>query len=50
MITTRAPQEIRFAALGPGFIDSVLAAKDPMILTDDHAPVSRLMGLDPVID
>ncbi|WP_305968383.1 MULTISPECIES: fused MFS/spermidine synthase [unclassified Mameliella] len=49
-ITTRAPQEIRFAALGPEFIDSVLTAKEPMVLTDDHAPVSRLMGLDPVID
>ena len=38
-----APAETRFAALGEGMIDRLVAERG-MVLTDDHAPIDRLMG------
>lgn len=49
-VTTPAPDPKRFAALDPAFVDAILARTAPRVLTDDHAPISRLMGLDPVLD
>ena len=49
-ITARAPDPTRFQALDPAFIDSILAAKKPFILTDDRAPLTYIMGLDPVLN
>lgn len=37
-----APERTTFAALGPGFIDRLAA--EAMVLTDDFAPIDRLVG------
>ncbi|MCB1334218.1 MAG: fused MFS/spermidine synthase [Roseivivax sp.] len=42
-ITLPSPDQTRFAVLGPLFIDG-LAARRGMILTDDFAPIDRLVG------
>lgn len=49
-IEAPAPELMRFQALAPAFIDKIVEQKSAMILTDDHAPLSRLMGFEPVID
>ena len=49
-IVTRTPEPKRFAALDPGFVSQIIADKQPVILTDDFAPIERLVGLEPVID
>ncbi|MEX5728344.1 hypothetical protein Ga0609869_001697 [Rhodovulum iodosum] len=49
-IATRAPEPKTFAVLDRRFVDGIVAQRKARVLTDDHAPVSRLMGLDPVID
>ena len=49
-IETAAPDRTRFQPLDPGFIDNILHRKTAQILTDDHAPLTHLMGLDPVVD
>ena len=49
-ITTRSPDPIRFQPLGPAFVDDIIARKSPRILTDDFAPLSYLMGFDPVLN
>lgn len=48
-IETLAPEATLFQVLAPQFIDSVLRRKNPQILTDDHAPLTYLMGLDPIL-
>ena len=37
-----APDATRFAALAPGFVDSIAARG--LVLTDDYAPIDRLVG------
>ncbi len=49
-ITTRAPEPIRFQPLGAAFVDDIIARKAPRVLTDDFAPLSYLMGFDPVLN
>ena len=49
-VSTRAPEPRRFAALGEGFLDEIVARTRARPLTDDYAPIDRLVGLDPVID
>ncbi|MGF1658199.1 MAG: fused MFS/spermidine synthase [Rubrimonas sp.] len=49
-VDIRAPQVKRFAALDAGFLDAIIARKGARKLTDDHAPIARLMGLEPIID
>jgi len=49
-IDTLAPEPIRFQALEPAFIGRLLGEKNASVLTDDHAPLTHLMGFDPVID
>ncbi|WP_433989414.1 Polyamine aminopropyltransferase (plasmid) [Pseudoseohaeicola sp. NH-UV-7] len=49
-IETAAPDRTRFQPLDPGFIDNILHRKTAQILTDDHAPLTHLMGLDRVVD
>ncbi|MCY0093116.1 fused MFS/spermidine synthase [Hoeflea ulvae] len=49
-IETEAPDVTRFQVLETGFVDTILQRKNAKILTDDHAPLSYLMGLDPVIN
>lgn len=49
-IDAAGPEMMRFQALAPAFIDQIIAQKSAMTLTDDHAPLSHLMGFDPVID
>ena len=49
-VDTRAPELTRFQALDTGFIDSIVARHGSRILTDDHAPLSYLMGFDRVVD
>ena len=49
-VDVRAPQLKRFAALDERFLNDVIAAKGARKLTDDHAPIARLMGLEPVLD
>ncbi len=49
-IETPAPDMTRFQVLDPGFVDTILRQKNAQILTDDHAPLTHLMGLDPVVD
>lgn len=49
-IEARAPDMTQFQVLDAGFVDSILARRQARILTDDHAPLNHLMGLDPVVD
>lgn len=49
-ITTRAPDPTRFQQLAPEFVDDIVSRKRPRILTDDFAPMSYLMGFDPVLE
>ncbi|KPP86945.1 MAG: hypothetical protein HLUCCA08_17580 [Rhodobacteraceae bacterium HLUCCA08] len=42
---TRAPQPISFAALADEMVDQITAGSD-LILTDDYAPIDRLIGFD----
>jgi spermidine synthase len=49
-IETKAPDEKRFQALDPRYVDEIIRQRRALILTDDHAPLSHLMGLNPVID
>lgn len=49
-IETLAPDMMRFQALAPQFVDRIVARSGGQILTDDHAPLSYLMGFDRVID
>ena len=39
-----APEPKRFAALGQTFADGVLKARNPFVLTDDFAPIDRLLA------
>jgi spermidine synthase len=48
-IDTRAPEPIRFQALDDGFVERIVAGRRARVLTDDYAPLSHLMGLDPVL-
>lgn len=43
VLTLPAPDQKRFAALGPRFVDRIVAERG-MILTDDYAPIDRLVG------
>ena len=49
-IDARAPDLTRFQALDTGFVDSIVARHAARILTDDHAPLSYLMGFERVVD
>lgn len=42
-LTLPAPDQKRFAALGPRFVDRIVAERG-MVLTDDYAPIDRLVG------
>ena len=48
-IRTRTPDPKRFGALDAGFVDGIVARHGALVLTDDYAPIDRLMGLDPVL-
>src|SRR6056297_1089808 len=39
-----SPEPTRYGVLADGFIRSLVAAKSPVILTDDYAPIDRLLG------
>jgi len=43
-LTLSAPEPTTYGALGRGFTDGLLATKNPLILTDDYAPIDRLLG------
>jgi predicted membrane-bound spermidine synthase len=49
-IEASAPDPIRFQVLDVGFINDITRKTNAQILTDDHAPLSYLMGLDPVVN
>ena len=49
-IEAASPETTRFQVLEPAFVDTILRQKNAQILTDDHAPLSHLMGLDPVLN
>lgn len=39
-----SPEPTRYGVLADAFIQSLLRAKSPVILTDDYAPIDRLLG------
>ncbi len=43
-LTVPAPEPTRFAPLADGFVESLMARLAPRILTDDHAPIDRLLA------
>ena len=43
-VTVPAPELTRFAALDASFHDQVLPARSRLILTDDYAPIDRLLA------
>ena len=49
-IETAAPDMTSFQALAPGFLDDILRLRKARVLTDDHVPLSHLMGLNPIVD
>lgn len=49
-IDTRAPEPMRFQVLDRDYIASLVAERDAMVLTDDHAPLTFLMGFAPILD
>lgn len=42
-----SPSPTRYAALAEGFLDEIVATRNTVILTDDYAPIDRLLGHDP---
>ncbi|QJF52353.1 fused MFS/spermidine synthase [Roseobacter ponti] len=49
-ITTGAPDPVTFAPLASAFLSETVARTNAPLLTDDFAPVDRLMGLGSVLD
>ena len=49
-IVARTPELKRFAALDQDFLDEILVRTGAQVLTDDYAPIDRLMGLGPLLD
>lgn len=49
-IVTNAPEPMTFAVLAEAFLDAETVRRSPPILTDDYAPIDRLVGLEPLID
>jgi hypothetical protein len=45
-----APEPMAFAPLGGGFVDALVARKATPTLTDDYAPIDRMVGLGSLID
>jgi len=45
-----APDPVPFAALADAFVDGLISRKTPVILTDDYAPIDRLVGLGALTD
>jgi hypothetical protein len=43
-ITTGAPEPVRFAALADGFVKRLAERGAPPLLTDDYAPIDRLLA------
>lgn len=43
-ITAAAPDPTRFAVMAQSFTDRLVARSSPAILTDDYAPIDRLLG------
>jgi len=43
-LTRPAPEPTKYGALGRGFTEGLLSRKKPLILTDDYAPIDRLLG------
>ncbi|MEY8839476.1 fused MFS/spermidine synthase [Cribrihabitans sp. XS_ASV171] len=43
-LTVPAPEPTRFAPLAEGFVEQLMARLEPQILTDDHAPIDRLLA------
>ncbi|MDF1607054.1 fused MFS/spermidine synthase [Hoeflea sp. YIM 152468] len=43
-ITAAAPDATRFAVMAQSFTDRLVARSSPAILTDDYAPIDRLLG------
>jgi len=44
VVTAAAPNPTRFAAMAQRFTDRLVARSSPAILTDDYAPIDRLLG------
>ncbi|MEM5473191.1 fused MFS/spermidine synthase [Hoeflea sp. AS60] len=44
VVTAAAPEQTRFAAMAKSFTDGLVAKSAPAILTDDFAPIDRLLG------
>lgn len=49
-ITAGTPDPTRFQPLATAFVNDIITRKSPRILTDDYAPLSYLMGFDPVLN
>lgn len=49
-ILARTPDPKPFAALDRGFLDHLVLRTGARSLTDDYAPIDRLMGLGPLLD
>ena len=44
VVTAAAPDPTRFAAMAKSFTDRLIARSSPALLTDDYAPIDRLLG------
>ena len=44
VVATAAPEPTRFAAMAQSFTDRLVAKSSPAVLTDDYAPIDRLLG------
>ena len=49
-IVAQTPDPKRFAALDRGFLDAIVARTGAFVLTDDYAPIDRLMGIGRLLD
>ncbi|MDU8944452.1 fused MFS/spermidine synthase [Ovoidimarina sediminis] len=49
-IVARTPEPKRFAALDRAFVDDIIARTGARVLTDDYAPIDRLIGLGPILE
>ena len=43
-VTVHAPELKTFGALADGFVTGLLSKRGPVIMTDDYAPIDRLLG------
>jgi hypothetical protein len=49
-LTAGSPDPMIFQPLDDAFVVQIVADKQPRVLTDDYAPISALIGFEPILN